>query len=829
MRFVIFLPFVLFIVIFSKSQTQHIPINTGWTFYCDSIEKPLSASVPGNCYLDLMDNEIIPDVYFGDNADKYQWPGEMEFVYTMNFTFDEKINDKTNIDLIFYGLDTYASIYLNDSLIRETNNMFIRWEIPVQKLLKNQNELKIVFHPVVKTALPIKESYPYDLPADSDHGDQKTSNFSRKAGYHYGWDFSPRFTGCGIWKPVELRIWEDTRIENVYYRTLSIKDNIAKMKATCELISDAKGKYEIKILGFNQKQPILDSIYHIGNEWGDNVLCYEFEFNNPNLWWPNGIGEAFLYPVKIELFKDGVLLDSDERNIGIRTIELVQEEDSIGESFYFRVNGEKIFAQGANWVPPNMFLSPRDSGKYENLIALAHDAHFNMLRVWGGGVYADNYFYELCDQNGILVWQDFMFSCAFYPFDKSIAYNLSHEAKDNVVRIRNHPSLALWCGNNEIDEAWHNWGYQTKYGWSESGSAEIWQQYIDLFHFLLPEVVLYNDPVTNYITTSPKYGWGRSQSMTHGDSHYWGVWWGNQPFDIYVKKTGRFMSEFGFQALPDETTLLKIAGKVNSIWNSQWKMHQKHPTGFETINTYMEREFNIPEDPYDYAYLSQVLQARGLSEAFISHREKEWCDGSLFWQFNEPWPGINWSAVDYFGKPKAMYYEAKHCFAPQYVYAEEDNDTVYINLLNFGILKKGELQVSLFNTDGEELYSEKVFLSVIEKNRVLAKYPTRKFTKRGAKQNLILYFRILQQGILLGENFHTFVPLQDLKLQKPKLSFLPSSKGFVKISTDKPALYVHPVTENVLQEDYFILLPGMQRELQIDEGVDIRSLFDVLN
>lgn len=820
---------ILFICVFSRAQIQNIPLHSNWTFQCDSMEKPLPATVPGNCYLDLMDHGIIPDVYFGDNADKYQWPGEIEFVYTMKFDFDEIINEKTNIDLVFYGLDTYASIYLNNSLVQETNNMFIQWEIPVQKLLKNQNELKIVFHPAVEIAIPIKEAYPYDLPADSDHGEQKTSIFTRKAGYHYGWDFAPRFTGCGIWKPVELRIWEDARIENVYYRTVSIKNNKAKMKATCELNWDAKGEYKIKISGFNQKLPILDTIYHIGNEWGDNILRYEFELENPSLWWPNGIGEANLYPAKIELLKDGVLIDSDERNIGIRTIDLVQTKDSIGESFYFRVNGEKIFAQGANWVPPDMFLSPRDSGKYENLIALAHDAHFNMLRVWGGGVYADDYFYELCDQNGILVWQDFMFSCAFYPFDNSIANNLSHEAPDNVVRIRNHPSLALWCGNNEIDEAWHNWGYQEKYNWSEEDSVNIWSQYKGLFHDFLPEVLLYNDPATDYITTSPKYGWGRPQSMTHGDSHYWGVWWGNQPFEIYKEKTGRFMSEFGFQALPDETTLMKMSGKVNSIWNPQWKTHQKHPTGFETINTYMEREFNIPEDPYDYAYLSQILQARGLSVAFISHREKEWCDGSLFWQFNEPWPGINWSAVDYFGKPKALYYEAKRCLAPQYVYAEEKNDTVYINLLNSDILKKGELQVSLFNTDGEELYSEKVFLSFIKKDEVLAKYPSQKFTEMGEKQDLILYFRFSQQGILLSENFHAFLPLGELNLKEPEFSFESCASQRFILRTKRPALYVHPVTDKIQTDDYFILMPGYSKKVSSEMFLTLKSLFDVFD
>jgi len=824
MKIASFLFLMIFLGVFSQAQTRHIPLNTSWTFHCDSMEKPLPATVPGNCYLDLMDHKIIPDVYYADNEEKYQWPGETEFTYTLSFDYDQEAESLA--DLVFYGLDTYADIYLNDSLLKQTDNMFIIWEIPVDGLLKEHNELKIIFHPVVKTALPIKEAYPYDLPADSDQGDEKTSVFTRKAGYQYGWDFAPRFTGCGIWKPVELRTWKDARIGNVYYRTKELEPEHAKMIAEIELVVEKEADYQLKLIGFDLDQPIWDTSVYISNE--NRRFRKNFSLELPKPWWPNGMGEPTLYSVKMELYKDGLLIDSDERNVGVRTIELVQEEDEVGESFYFEVNGEKIFAQGANWVPPDMFLSTRDSAKYEEQIQLARDAHFNMLRVWGGGVYADDYFYELCDKNGILVWQDFMFACAFYPFDSTNVLSIAEEARDNIIRIRNHASLALWCGNNEIDEAWYNWGYQKKLGWLEADSTEIWKQYKNLFHYLLPEVVQYTDPATDYISTSPKYGWGRTQSMTHGDSHYWGVWWGMQPFEIYREKTGRFMSEYGFQALPDETTLMKMAGKVDSIWDPQWKAHQNHPTGFETINAYMEREFDIPEDPYDYAYLSQILQARGLTIAFISHRMNEFCYGTLFWQFNEPWPGINWAAVDYFGKPKALYYEAKRCFAPQYIFAENINEHIEINLLSSEALDSIELIVKLFSTNGEKLYELRKMHISVNGNSSLMDIAESKLLDYGKKDELILYFVIHQKAWILAENFFTFVPLSEIKLQKPDFTFTQSSKGFVEIKTDKPAFYVHPHTDKTLQNDYFILLPGMQRTIEVDNPVELRSLYDVL-
>jgi beta-mannosidase len=243
----------------------------------------------------------------------------------------------------------------------------------------------------------------------------------------------------------------------------------------------------------------------------------------------------------------------------------------------------------------------------------------------------------------------------------------------------------------------------------------------------------------------------------------------------------------------------------------------------------MEREFNIPEDPYNYAYLSQILQARGLSEAFISHREKDWCDGSLFWQFNEPWPGINWSAVDYFGKPKALYYEAKRCFAPQYVYVGEEKGKICIHLLNNKVLKNVALELCLYHTNGSLLYSEKIFRKFVDGNEVLTRYPSKKFTKMGDEQNLILYFRLLKENTVLSENFYTFVPLQDLGLEEPKFTISGESNGLVKLSTDKPALYVHPVREEALEDDYFILFPGVEKELDIDDSVKVRTIFDVLN
>ncbi|UPT69479.1 MAG: hypothetical protein M0D53_09800 [Flavobacterium sp. JAD_PAG50586_2] len=381
-------------------------------------------------------------------------------------------------------------------------------------------------------------------------GDEKV--FTRKAQYHYGWDWGPRFVTSGIWKKVSLQFWNKAHITNVKCNQLSAEKG--ELQFVTEIQSTVQGKFQLRI---NDKTKVINL------KKGINRIVIPYTIENPKLWWPNGLGSPHLYPFQINLLQNTVSLSKKELRIGLRTIELIQEKDEMGKSFYFKVNGEPVFMKGANYIPPDSFLPRATDSVYKSIVKKAKNANMNMLRVWGGGVYADDAFYNECDENGILVWQDFMFACAMYPGNDDYVNNVKNEVIDNVNRLQNHPSIALWCGNNEIDEGWHNWGWQKQYKYSAQDSAKIWNDYQKLFHQLIPKTLdsLFSKDKNRYWPSSPSIGWGKKESLTQGDSHYWGVWWGKEPFDVYEKKVGRFMSEYGFQGMPALETLQSVVKK----------------------------------------------------------------------------------------------------------------------------------------------------------------------------------------------------------------------------------------------------------------------------
>jgi beta-mannosidase len=404
--------------------------------------------------------------------------------------------------------------------------------------------------------------------------------------------------------------------------------------------------------------------------------------DNPKLWWSNGAGEPYLYKYEVLLKRGEKVLDRTPVNIGIRKIELVQEQDSAGKSFYFKLNGVPVFMKGANYIPADNFLPRVTKDKYRELIKIAKETNMNMLRVWGGGIYEDDEFYEQCDENGILVWQDFMFACAMYPWDKDFLSKVTDEAEYNTKRLRNHPSVALWCGNNEIEEGWKNWGWQNNY--SEEQKNLIWSGYQKVFQVLLPEIVNKNTDGTPYVSTSPQIGWGHKESMTHGDSHYWGVWWGMEKFDTLEKKIPRFMSEYGFQGFPDTSTINKFTEeKDRNLFSDVLKIHQKHPTGFENLTKYMEMYKLKTTDYNTYIKNTQDLQILCLKTAIEAQRRSmPYCMGTLLWQFNDCNPVISWSVLDYYGKPKPSLEVVKKLYGDILVIPVEENGIIKVYVVN---------------------------------------------------------------------------------------------------------------------------------------------------
>jgi beta-mannosidase len=591
------------------------------------------------------------------------------------------------VELVFHGLDTFSEVNLNGRVILQADNMFRTWVADAKEALRpGENELEIRFASPLPPALAARASLPYPLPAGNDRGDPPSRVFVRKAAYHYGWDWGPRFVTSGIWRPVELVAWSGARLTDLYFVTDSLADGEAFLTAVAEIqipaeeaVRSPDGPSLPISLTLSSQDGAFDPIHHeTVAPAGTSRVELPIRVHDPLLWWSNGLGDPHLYSARAELGR-GSATDSRSTRFGIRTVEFVTDADAIGESFFFRLNGVPVFIKGANVIPLDHF-SPRVTEEdYRRLFADVVDANMNMLRVWGGGIYEEDVFYDLADESGVLIWQDFMFANGMYPGDATFLESVRAEATDQVRRLRNHPSLALWCGNNEMDEGWHRWGWARAYE-SPEDSAAVWDTYQTIFHDLLPGVVAEEDPDRRYWPSSPSLGWGDPESMNRGDSHYWGVWHGQEPFEVFLEKLPRFSSEFGFQGFPAIETVGAFADSGD--WNLAHPtllVHQKHPIGNQIITTYMARDYPVPETFTDFVYVSQLLQARGMRMAFEAQRRAmPRTMGTLYWQLNDTWPVVSWSSRDYFGTWKALHYAARDAFAPLLLSPFLKGDTVEV-------------------------------------------------------------------------------------------------------------------------------------------------------
>lgn len=537
-----------------------------------------------------------------------------------------------------------------------------------------------------------KESQiPYQLSKDN-------RIFTRKAQFQYGWDWAPTFNTFGIWRDVYLEFWNHNKIEDLYIQQISLNEKLAELSADFELINPSRDLYQARIL-INGRVISTKKI-----DKNDSIQKISFQIENPILWWTHNLGTPYLYDIRVQLTnKNNQILSDKTIQKGLRTIELITEKDDFGESFYFKLNGYPIYIKGSNYVPQNSFQSWVNKSDYDKLIKDAVASNMNMLRIWGGGIYEDNYFYKLCDEKGILVWQDFMFSSAMYPGDNLFLENVRQEAIYNVKRLRNHTSIALWCGNNEISEGWHRGGWQ--HNKTNEERTEIWKNYQKLFNNILPEVV---QELTNtaYWESSPKIGRGDQKYLTEGDAHDWWIWRDGQPFEELERKTPRFMSEFGFQSYPTYKTIQFINNGVStSVTSNYFKTHQKHPKGYEVINNYMSRDFPTPTNEEDYIYMSHLLQAYGIGKGIeAQRRNKPYTMGSLYWQLNEPWPSASWSGIDFFGHWKALQYQVKHSFEDILISFEKNLDDLKIYVINDLTREiRGELKVEVLSFDGNKI------------------------------------------------------------------------------------------------------------------------------
>jgi beta-mannosidase len=565
MRLLIFI--LLFIPGAIYAQNISIELNKNWQFKNQKENKWYKATVPGTVHTDLLANKLIPDPFYRDNEGKLQWIDKADWEYKTVFNIDASTFAKKNIELVFDGLDTYADVFLNGQLILQAENMFRGWTINVKPFIKRTNNVLLIRFASTQNKVDsiAKAKLPLILPDNN-------RVYVRKAQFQFGWDWGPKFVGCGIWK-------------NVYLKVAEVKRSFA--------------------------------------------------------------------------------INNNENTI----VKLIQRKDSIGTSFYFEKNGKPIYSKGANWIPGDVFLPRLTRADYRKMLLSAKNANMNMLRVWGGGVYEADDFYDLCDSLGIMVWQDFMFAGGMYPGDDDFMHNLREEVKYQIERLKDHPCIVLWCGNNEVEEAWKNWGWQNQFNLHGADSAKVWNDYKRLFQDSLKKWVDEFDGTHPYVSTSPKNGWGHKESFTEGDSHYWGVWWGLEDWETFENKTGRFVSEYGMQAMPNCNTIKSFTDSSDRyLYSPVIQSHQKANDGFKKLNHYLTRYFidstrlsRLSLD--DYTYLSQCMQYYILKNSIAVHRSKYPANmGTLLWQLNDCWPVTSWSITDHSRQPKAAWYAVKEAY-----------------------------------------------------------------------------------------------------------------------------------------------------------------------
>ncbi|WP_188150671.1 beta-mannosidase [Teredinibacter waterburyi] len=671
-------------------------INAGWQFREATDVGAgegtwLNATVPGYIHLDLMQHKIIDDPYWRDNETSQQWIGERDWEYQTNFTVSAEELAESNCDLVFEGLDTYADVYLNDTLVLSADNMYSGWQVAVADSLRvGDNQLRVYLHSVVKKTLPLYEENGFVFPANTSQPEPKLSVYSRKPGYHFGWDWGPRLVTSGIWRPVRLQLWRAARLGDVQFVQESLTTEIASLKLNVELEHRDSKALSLRLSDSdNSFQPVIVSLEP---NVGTNAQV-AFSILNPKLWWTRELGEQSLYDLRLELLDGNKVIDDWSHRIGLRTIEVIHDDDEYGKNFYFKLNGEPLFIKGSNCIPADFFVPRLTEADYRKMLGYATDANMNMLRLWGGAVYEEKIFYDLCDELGILVWQDFMFACAAYPCDDIMAKRIQWEAEYNIKRIRNHSCLALWCGNNEIAEGWHTWGWQKRYNYSEETCEKVWGYYERIFHEILPNAVAEFDSDKTYWASSPKYGFVDERAKVDGDMHYWGVWFLGHERERFDEYLPRFMSEYGLQSMPELKTFEAFSLPEDwDVTSTVMKTHQKqyaNPSknqfldGYGMMLKYLEREYCIPTEFGQVAYMTQLLQADYLAYAIKAHRRnRHYCMGTMYWQLNDMWPVTSWASVDYFGRWKASHYAIRETYKPIIVVLSKGDDKVRLQLVS---------------------------------------------------------------------------------------------------------------------------------------------------
>jgi beta-mannosidase len=762
------------------------------------------AHVPGVVQTDLFKDGLIPDPFYQDNDTRLQWIGLTDWEYRTTFQADAATLAHDHVDLVFEGLDTYADVYVNDQVALHGDNMFRRWRVSVKSLLKTgPNTLRIVFHSPIESMIPKVKALPYILPSvtTNNTGNEEnvaTAPYTRKAGYQYGWDWGPRYVTEGIWQPIRVETWDALRIENFHVQQETITKTDAAVNAEFNIEAGRSTPASLEVtygpLAGTAFPAVRQSVQLVP---GLNRISVPIHIANPKLWYPNGYGtqDRYQFSAVVRTGKD--IAANAALKTGLRSIELRREVTKTGKSFAFIVNGIPVFAKGADVIPFDSFPNRVTPEIHRQILESARDAHMNMVREWGGGYYESDDFYDICDELGILVWQEFMFGGDMVPGGADFQNSVKQEAIDQVTRLRDHPSIVLWCGNNEIETGWVHWGDRQIFKESVSATdrEKVWTDYVVLFHGILSGVVAQYAAPVPYWGSSPSANFENPpDSQTDGDMHYWQVWHALAPIEMYTQQFPRFMSEYGFQSFPEMRTIRTFAKPEDmDIRSATMQDHQKNHGGNERILSYMLRWYPEPKDFESFVYLSQVLQAEAIKVG-AEHLRRQMPNtmGSLYWQLNDCWPVASWASIDYYGRWKALQYYSKRFYDDVIVspfrhdgkvdvYVVSDklqplNGTIHTRLLDFSgkVLSEKTQDVQI------PAQSSAIYFTVDQKELLANADPTKSF----------LVFDLTVGGQQVSRNLIFFDTMHNLDLPKPvKIeTSLDKSNGGYAVTLRSPAL-----------------------------------------
>lgn len=802
-------------------MNQVIDLSGDWEFRqagtgARRVKSWLPAVVPGTVHTDLLTQELIPDPFHRMNELDQRWVEQADWLYRRSFQVGpEFLRNARAVWLEFDGLDTFATVRLNGGELGRTDNMFHPWRFDVKPLLKagaNTLEVEFASAPRIAEALAARTKVTYR----SFFYLQR--QFIRKAQYSGGWDWGPRLLTCGIWRPVRLRSAQQAEIRNLRAVTSALSPQKAALSVEVEIDSYMSGRAKLAVQvvapdGAAGAERAVEADITRGTQ----ILSLSLALDRPALWWPNGLGAQPLYQVRATLSIGGETVDAADETIGLRTVELVREKDNQGESFRFRVNGRDVFCKGANWVPADSFLPRVTPEQYRARLADARDAHMNMIRVWGGGVYEDAAFYRACDELGLMVWQDFMFACAEYPESPELIESVRREARHVVRRLRNHPSLVIWCGNNE-----NHWFFDELWAPVQKKHGEVF------YHEVLPSVCREHDPQRPYWPGSP-YGGPKANDPNFGDQHVWSVWgWWANP-EKYRECPARFASEFGFQAMPPAKTVEAFTQREDRwLFSPVIDHHNKAEDGHPRIMKFLTGSLGPPAGLDDYIYLSQVQQAEAMKIA-VEHWRRRWpaSAGALYWQLNDCWPVASWSAVDYYGRPKALWYASRRFFAPvlvslRPVSAEPSGPTDLEVWVSHDL--NAELSVcveaSAWTLEGKPLKKRAIDAALpANSSRRIA---VLEYAALGLADPAtgFVHVRLCRGREALAENFHFFAPARHIDWPDPGLRVKAATADggiLVEVTARRPARAVCLTAdrfEGRFSDNFFDLLPGERRPVR---------------